>query len=85
MNDLELNKIQFAKGVVDIFIRMRYEWGAYEFTKESMDKLKKNLDIVDDAIKTGIVPDSMLSSFIRTLEYGKDVLNSPSYLEMHKL
>ena len=43
-------ELAFVEGCVRIYIRMRYEWFTQEFTKEQLEKLKKKLDIVNDAI-----------------------------------
>ena len=82
-SDQKFRELMLAKGIVDIFIRMRYEWDTYEFSKESMDKLKENLKIINNAIETGAVPDSYEDIFKNSAEYGKNVLDSSTYLEMH--
>ncbi len=85
-DDSELSKqIKKAKGVVKIFVGMRIEDGVYEFPDDCLSLLKDNIDFLENVIEKNICPDELKHSVNVMIDYGKDVYDSSTSLEINKL
>lgn len=83
IKDTDERELMYVEGCVRNYVIMRYEWFTYEFTKEHLDRLKKYLDIVNDAIKKRLASDALISSLRNASDYGQIVLVESTILELH--
>lgn len=85
-DDSELGKeIRKAKGVVKIFVGMRIEEGVYEFPDDCLSLLRDNIDFLESVIERNVCPDELKHSVNVMIEYGNDVYDSSTSLEINKL
>ena len=83
--DFNLNKqIKRAKNIVKVFVDMRIEEGVYEFPDDCLSILKNNINFLEDTIEKNKCPDELKHAVNVMIDYGKDVYDSSTALQINK-
>lgn len=78
-------RLECAVAIVNFFVNERWEGGCYDFPESSLMQLKENVEIIEQSLNEGQVPEDKLEITKQALDNGKYILETSSILQINSL
>ena len=77
-------KLKIAKNVIDCFYELRYDEGWYDLPDNAIAALEQSVWYIKQHIEDNTCPPFMLFDMKYAIDYGEEIIDSSTKLELHK-
>lgn len=80
----KLSKLDCAIAIVNFFVDQRWESECYEFPKQSLRELKRQIEIIEYYLKKNLISDDKINIAKLAIDNGKDILETSDIMKLNR-